>query len=102
MLESTFIRPEEMTLELKREWMAVTDAFAKVYTRSKKSAYDAHHKVATHRDKDCGPTHRRGFSCLRSRRCALGRNKCDFPCSSAVVGSDLNKSRFAFERGPFR
>ena len=33
---------------------------------------------------------------------ALGRNKCDLPCSSAVVGSDLNKSRSAFERGPFR
>ena len=40
-----------MTLELKREWVDVTDAFAKVYARSKKSDYDKHPKVATHRDK---------------------------------------------------
>ena len=40
-----------MTLELKREWVDVTDAFAKVYARSNTEAYDAHPKVATHRDK---------------------------------------------------
>ena len=50
-LDNTFIRLEEMTAELMREWVDVTDAFAKVYARSKKSDYDKHPKVATHRDK---------------------------------------------------